>query len=104
MTQSDKKELRQVIKQLSTLTPILNELKDKVSEREQLQSLIEKLKSLEPNLENVTNDATVKAEDLTDRQRDTYKGEVIEDIANNLERAFDNLQTCINYIECALGE
>ena len=104
MNQTDKKELQKVIKQLSTLSPILNEMVDKVKEREQLQSIIENLKSIEPILEPIVDEAVVKAEDLTDRKRETYKGEVIEKLADDLQRAFDNLQECISYLEYTIGE
>jgi hypothetical protein len=104
MNQTDKKELQKVIKQLSTLSPILNEMVDKVKEREQLQSIIENLKSIEPTLEIITDEAIVKAENLTDRQRDTYKGETIEKIGEDLQSAFDKLQECISYLEYTIEE
>jgi hypothetical protein len=104
MNQTDKKELLKVMKGLKVLSPIVNQVVNQVKEREQIQFIIEELKKIEPTLEDQFMYHQDKFDDLSDRAKETYKGEVMEKIAGELERAFDNLQECINRIESIIED
>jgi phage-related tail protein len=99
MNQTDKKELLKVIKGLKGLSPIVNQVVNQVKEREQIQYIMDELKKIEPTLEDQFMYHQDKFDDLSDKVKETYKGEVMEKIAGDLEKAFDNLQECISRLE-----
>jgi hypothetical protein len=104
MNKKEITEIEKVIQQLKNLPIILNELTDKVREREKIQIIVEELKELEPVVEDIMYRHRDKADNLTDKARETYKGENIEKTADYLQDAFDKLTDCINNLEYSIGE
>jgi hypothetical protein len=104
MNKTTTKELQSVINQLKNLPIILTELKDKVGEREKIQIVIQQLQKLEPQVEEIMFDYEEKADNLSDKARDTQRGVEIEETFKYLQKAFDSLQECITELEYSIGE
>lgn len=104
MNQKDKKQLSIVLKEIKGLSPFLDVITTQAKEKRDLIMIIDMLSKLSPTLEELKDNEDDKYYNLTEKQQESYRGEVIRNTADNLERAYDALIECISYIELIIEE
>jgi len=103
MNQTDKKAIKSAVEALQVLSPILAKVVAEVKERETIERVLNQVQELEPTIEDIMYKFVDKRDDMTDRQRDTDKGQMIEEVSDSLERAYDALREAGAYLEDVLN-
>jgi hypothetical protein len=104
MNQKDKKELSSVLKQIKGVSTLVRDLNKEAQERKDLFNIVSLLEKLLPTIEEHYDREYEKYEEGSDKWKESYKGEVVQEMADNLERAKDNLEDCIHYLQAILDE
>jgi len=103
MNKTDAKQMNEALTLLKSVSPILNQMMEVEKQREQIQSIITQLNSVVDKIEPITDDAINDVDNMSDRQRETYKGECKTELASALERGVDDLKSCISRLEDAVS-
>ena len=104
MNQKDKKELSSVLKQIKGVSTLVRDLNKEAQERKDLSNIVVLLEKLLPTIEEQHDKEYEKYEERSEKWKESYNGEVVKEIAENLERAKDNLEDCIHYLQAILDE
>jgi len=99
MNKQDKKELVKAYKALIELTPLLTAMKDIAVERQQLAEMIIKLEPMVEPLENMAYEMEEKYESGTEKWKDSHKGEMVKEQADYLQKAYEGLYNCVEYLQ-----
>lgn len=102
MKATETKQLKEAIEVMKACFTQAEVMAERAKEREEWQQILNRLEKLVEPLELYESVWVNKADDLTDRQRETYRGEVIEDVARKYEDVVDNLKNMIHDIEYLL--
>lgn len=102
MKATEKKQLKQVLSVMKECFTQSEVMLERANEREVWSRVMKQLEGLVEPLDLYSDEWVNKADDLTDKQRETYKGEVIEDVARKYEDVVDNLKSVIQDIEYLL--
>lgn len=104
MNSKDKKTLTKVLTEMKGLTLILEAEKEIARQREIIQQLMIKLEPLTETVEGMADKEREAYEDKSDKWKESYRGELQNELANYLERAHDSLYDCKSYLESCLDD
>jgi len=102
MKATEIKQLKQALVVMKECFTEAEVMAERAKEREVWNGVVNQLQGLVEPLDLYADVWVNKADDLTDRQKETYKGEVIEDVARKYEDVVDNLKSVIQDIEYLL--
>lgn len=100
-------EIKQLKEALSVMRLCFTEgevMAERAKEREEWNNILARLQKLEEPLEEQADVWANKEENLSDKQRETFKGEKIQQVARKYEDLVDNLKSMIYDIEYLLEE
>jgi regulator of replication initiation timing len=104
MNKKDIKELMTSLEGLKGLSPIVEETKNLVIEREKIKKFILQLETFVEPLERISDEQRDKFDNMSERTQESYKGELQGQLADNLERAFEALRDSISYLEYSIAD
>lgn len=99
MNNKDRKQLKDALESLKTMSPILLGIHQVAKERETLANIIKQLEPLDELLDEKAEKEREYYDERSDSWKQTFRGEVQDQLANSLERALSALQECKSYLE-----
>lgn len=104
MNQKEKKELSSVLKQIEGVSTLVRDLNKEAQERKDLYNIVVLLEKLLPTIEEHKDRESDTYYNMSEKQQESYKGEVVKELAEKLEKAQDTLEECIYYLQSILDE
>lgn len=102
MKATEIKQLKQALEVMQACFTPAEVMAERAKEREQWGQILDQLKKLEEPIETYQDIWSDKQENLSAKQRDTHKGEVIHQVARTYEDLVDKLQSMMSDIEYLL--
>ena len=99
MTQTDKKQIKQILTTLKSLSPIMEEALNQVKERKTIVDLMTQLSPLVQPLEDMRDKYEEQFESRSERWQESNRGYELNELVTHLDRAWSALEECVGNLE-----
>jgi len=104
MNKTDKKTLTNALNDIKSISIIIEAQKEIARQRELIQKIIQDLEKHCEDIEPIADQERDRYDDKSDKWKDSYRGEVQGQLADNLERAHSDLQSVIIELVNCMGD